>query len=70
MKGVISLDQNYHSQQVPHIILPENDLRHKTPLPKMNVTATEREIYEKLRLQHPSLVDKLKRIISSCLSLN
>ena len=70
MKGVISLDQNYHSQQAPHIILPERDLRHKTPLPKVKITTTEREIYERLRLQHPSLLDKLKRTISSYFSRN
>lgn len=70
MKGAISLNQNYHSQQVPHIILPERDLRHRTPLPKMDVTTTEREVYERLRLQHPSLLDKLKKIISSYFSHN
>ena len=70
MKGVISLDLNYHSQKVPHIILPEGDLRHKTMLPKMDVTITEREVYERLKMQHPSLLDKLKKIISSYFSHN
>lgn len=70
MKGVIFLDQNYHSQQTPRIILQEGDLKHKTALPKIKVTMTEREVYERLKSQHPSLLDKLKRTISSYFSRN
>ena len=52
------------------LILPEPDLRHRTQLPNVKITMTEREVYEKLKSQHPSLLDKLKRTISSYFSRN
>ena len=45
------------------LILPEPDLRHRTPLPNVKITMTEREIYEELKSQQPSILDKVRKFI-------
>lgn len=54
LKGMIFLEK---------LILPESDLRYRTPLPNVKIVMTEREIYEKLKSQQPSILDKVKKFI-------